>query len=43
MEVPLLKQGAYLIASIQGALTDSNLIRLQEDLVQCASIAQGEL
>jgi rsbT antagonist protein RsbS len=33
MEVPILKQGPYLIASIQGALTDTDLTRLQENLV----------
>lgn len=33
MKVPILKQGDYLIASIQGALTDSDLTVLQEDLV----------
>lgn len=33
MTVPILKQGDYLIASIQGALSDSELTRLQEDLV----------
>ncbi len=34
MEVPILKQGDYLIASIQGALTDTDLSRLQENLVR---------
>ncbi len=34
MLVPILKQGDYLIASIQGALTDSDLTRLQEKLVR---------
>jgi len=34
MEVPVLKQGDYLIASIQGALTDTDLSRLQEKLVR---------
>jgi rsbT antagonist protein RsbS len=33
MEVPILKQGHFLIASIQGALTDTDLRRLQENLV----------
>jgi len=33
MEVPILKQGDYLIASIQGSLTDTDLTRLQEKLV----------
>lgn len=33
MDVPILKQGSYLIASIQGALTDTDLTRLRENLV----------
>ena len=33
MEVPILKQGDILIASIQGALTDTDLLRMQEKLV----------
>jgi rsbT antagonist protein RsbS len=32
MQVPILKQGDYLIASIQAALTDSDLLRLQREL-----------
>jgi rsbT antagonist protein RsbS len=35
MKVPILKQGNFLIASIQGALTDTDLTSLQENLV-CA-------
>jgi rsbT antagonist protein RsbS len=34
MEVPILKQGDCLIASIQGALTDTDLTCLQEHLVR---------
>ena len=34
MEVPILKQGDYLIASIQSALTDADLLGLQENLVE---------
>lgn len=34
MEVPVLKQGGYLIASIQSALTDADLLQLQENLVE---------
>ena len=34
MEVPLLKQGPYLIASIQGALSDDDLVRLRNALAQ---------
>lgn len=33
MQVPILKQGNYLIASIQGALTDADLMQLRENLV----------
>ncbi len=34
MRVPILKQGNYLIASIQDALTDTDLLQLQEELVK---------
>ena len=34
MEVPILKQGYYLIASIQSALTDADLSQLRESLVE---------
>ncbi|MGQ0591471.1 MAG: STAS domain-containing protein [Gammaproteobacteria bacterium] len=34
MPVPILKQGDYLIATVQAALTDADLKLLQEDLVQ---------
>lgn len=34
MEVPILKQGDYLIASIQSALADADLLQLQENLVE---------
>ena len=34
MEVPILKQGQYLIASIQAALTDADLVQLRDALVQ---------
>ena len=33
MEVPILKQGKYLIASIQSALTDADLTQLRDALV----------
>lgn len=36
MRVPILKQGNYLIASIQDALTDTDLSQLREELVQRA-------
>ncbi len=34
MRVPILKQGHFLIASIQAALTDSDVIELRDDLVE---------
>jgi len=33
MAVPILKQGDYLIASIQAALTDADLMELEDNLV----------
>src|SRR3989475_12216614 len=37
MEVPILKQGAYLIATVQSALTDGDLLQLCDTLVQSVS------
>ena len=34
MQVPILKQGAYLIATIQSALTDADLLQLRDSLVE---------
>jgi rsbT antagonist protein RsbS len=34
MEVPILKQGSYLIASIQAALSDKDLLHLRDALVE---------
>ena len=34
MAVPILKQGAYLIASVQSALTDAELLELRNALVE---------
>lgn len=34
MEVPILKQGPYLIASIQSALSDADLVQLRDKLVE---------
>ena len=34
MEVPILKQGDFLIATIQAALTDADLLQLRTGLVQ---------
>ncbi len=33
MQVPILKQGAYLIATVQSALTDEDLKQLRDALV----------
>jgi len=33
MPVPILKQGDYLIASVQAAMTDSDAVHLQDDLM----------
>src|SRR2546426_4586444 len=37
MQVPILKQGAYLIATVQSALTDEDLKQLQDTLVLSVS------
>jgi rsbT antagonist protein RsbS len=37
MPVPILKQGAILIATVQAALTDSDTVRLRQDLMQQVS------
>lgn len=34
MEVPILKQGPYLIATVQSALTDLDIVRLRDALVK---------
>jgi rsbT antagonist protein RsbS len=34
MSVPILKQGDYLIASVQAALTDSEVLKLRDDLAE---------
>ena len=34
MEVPILKQGPYLIATIQSALTDADIVELRDALVE---------
>ena len=36
MRVPILKQGKYLIASIQAALTDEDLTQLRDDIAEQA-------
>jgi len=37
MRVPILKQGDYVIASIQSALTDDDLVQLRDGLAACVS------
>ncbi len=37
MPVPILKQGDYLIASIQSELSDADLLKLRDDLVRRVS------
>lgn len=34
MQVPILKQGDYLIASVQAALTDADLLTLRDELTE---------
>ena len=41
MQVPILKQGDYLIASIQAALSDADLRQLQDDLVHRVSLLRS--
>src|SRR5262245_25721155 len=37
MHVPILKHGHYLIASIQSALTDADLLQLRDDLAELSA------
>lgn len=37
MRVPILKQGDYLIASVQSSLSDEELLQLRDDLVEKVS------
>ncbi|PYR06163.1 MAG: anti-anti-sigma factor, partial [Acidobacteria bacterium] len=41
MQVPILRHGDYLIASIQSALTDSDLLALRQSLVQQVGSARA--
>jgi rsbT antagonist protein RsbS len=41
MRVPILKQGDYLIASIQAALTDADLQQLQDDLMERVGLSRS--
>ena len=45
MLVPILKQGDYLIASIQSELSDADLLKLRDDLVRRVSefLSRGDI
>jgi rsbT antagonist protein RsbS len=40
--VPILKQGDYLIASIQAALSDTDVLRLRDDLLEKAGTLRSK-
>jgi rsbT antagonist protein RsbS len=40
--VPILKQGDYLIASIQAALTDTDVLKLRDDLLERAGALRSK-
>ena len=42
MAVPILKQGDYLIASIQTALSDSDVLQLRDDLLERAGTLRSK-
>jgi rsbT antagonist protein RsbS len=42
MAVPILKQGDYLIASIQSALSDSEVLELRDDLLERAGTLRSK-
>jgi rsbT antagonist protein RsbS len=42
MQVPILKQGPYLIASIQAALTDADLMQLRDALLRKVSDSRSK-
>jgi rsbT antagonist protein RsbS len=42
MDVPILKQGPYLIATIQAALTDADLLRLRDRIVQDVGVHRAK-
>jgi rsbT antagonist protein RsbS len=42
MQVPVLKQGHFLIATIQAALTDQGLLQLQRDLLEKVGIFRSQ-
>ncbi|HEX6983544.1 MAG TPA: STAS domain-containing protein [Balneolaceae bacterium] len=42
MKVPILKQGNYLIASVQSSLNDNELLQLRNDLVERISTVRAK-
>lgn len=42
MKVPILKQGNYLIASVQSSLNDNELLQLRNDLVEKISTVRAK-
>lgn len=42
MKVPILKQGDYLIASVQSSLNDNELLQLRNDLVEKISTVRAQ-
>ena len=42
MAVPILKQGSYLIASIQAALSDTDVLQLRDDLLERAGTLRSK-
>jgi rsbT antagonist protein RsbS len=42
MSVPILKQGSYLIATVQAALTDTDAVQLQDDLMEQVGRARAK-
>ena len=42
MKVPILKQGNYLIASVQSSLNDNELLQLRNDLVERISTVRAQ-
>jgi rsbT antagonist protein RsbS len=42
MKVPILKQGKYLIASVQSSLSDDELLQLRNDLVERISTVRAK-
>ncbi len=41
MRVPIMRQGKYLIASVQSALADIDMVQLRDDLLEQVSLSQS--